>query len=179
MDIVILISGRGSNMEALATSIKNGRISARIKAVISNKHQAPGINIAQDMGIPTFIEENMDDLAYRLRELAPDLVCLAGFMRLLPKDIIDRHTIINIHPALLPLFPGLRAQEQALSEGAQYSGCTVHFVDSGVDTGPIIMQDVVHISPDDTTATLSSRILEREHLLYSRVVNLFARGVLR
>lgn len=164
--IVVLISGRGSNMESLASNVD-------VRAVICNVPEAAGVGIARGMGIECIVEPAMDGVASALDSLDPDLVCMAGFMRILPPDVTERHEVMNIHPSLLPLFPGLHAQRQAVRAGVAYSGCTVHMADAGVDTGRIILQDAVPVMPDDTEDTLSGRILLREHQTYTRAVRLF------
>lgn len=188
LNLGILISGRGSNMEAILNSIKNKEIPANPVLVISNNNDAKGLNIAKNMGVKTRVinsefatRKEFDQKVIAMLEkndITPEngLVCLAGFMRILGSDFVERYKnrIINIHPSLLPAFPGLGAQRQALEYGAKYSGCTVHFVDSGVDTGPIILQKVVEIKDMDTEETLSERILEKEHIAYPEAVKLFA-----
>lgn len=176
--IIILISGRGSNMRALIESAREGRIPARILAVISNKPAAPGLEIARNFGIRCVVEETMDGLDRSLASYGPDLVCLAGFMRILPASITSKYSIMNIHPSLLPLYPGLRAPEQAIRDKARYSGCTVHFAVEGVDAGPIILQAAVPVLPSDTPQTLAARILVQEHIIYSRAVDWFARRLM-
>ena len=165
-EIVVLISGRGSNMEALARNID-------MRAVICNVPDAAGVGIARKMGIECIVEPAMDGVVSALDSLEPDLVCMAGFMRILPPDVTERHKVMNIHPSLLPLFPGLHAQRQAVQAGVTYSGCTVHMADAGVDTGRIILQDAVPVMPDDTEDTLSDRIILSEHQTYTRAVRLF------
>jgi phosphoribosylglycinamide formyltransferase-1 len=176
----ILLSGRGSNFEAIARNVQAGRIRAEIGVVISNKEDALGLARAKDMGLPTrFIpskgkeREAFDrEVVAVLREFQVDLVCLAGFMRILSPYFIREfpRRILNIHPALLPAFPGVDAQKQALEYGVKYTGCTVHIVDEGVDTGPIVCQAVVPVLDDDTVETLSARILKEEHRVYSEAV---------
>jgi phosphoribosylglycinamide formyltransferase-1 len=176
----ILLSGRGSNFEAIARNVQARRIRAEIGVVISNKEDALGLARAKDMGLPTrFIpskgkeREAFDrEVVAVLREFQVDLVCLAGFMRILSPYFIREfpRRILNIHPALLPAFPGVDAQKQALEYGVKYTGCTVHIVDEGVDTGPIVCQAVVPVLDDDTVETLSARILKEEHRVYSEAV---------
>ena len=176
----ILLSGRGSNFEALARNIEAGKIPAKISIVISNREDAPGLAKARDMGLATrFIpskgkeREAYDrEVVAALEEAKVDLVCLAGFMRILSPYFIRAfpRRILNIHPALLPSFPGLDAQKQALDYGAKFTGCTVHIVDEGVDTGPIICQAVVPIHDADTVEALSARILKEEHRIYSEAL---------
>ena len=165
--IVVLISGRGSNMESLAKNVG-------VQAVVCNVPGAAGIKIAQDMGIECIVEPAMDGIVSILDSLDPGLVCMAGFMRILPSHVTERYSVMNIHPSLLPLFPGLHAQRQAVEEGGvRYSGCTVHMADAGVDTGGIILQDAVPVMPGDTEDTLSDRIILKEHEAYVRAVRLF------
>ncbi len=178
--IGILLSGRGSNFEAIARNVQAGKIPAEIALVISNREEAPGLETARQMGLATrFIpskgkeREAFDrEVAAALKEFQVDLVCLAGFMRILSPYFIRAfpRRILNIHPALLPAFPGLDAQKQALDYGVKFTGCTVHIVDEGVDTGPIIRQAVVPVLDDDTVETLSARILKEEHRIYSEAV---------
>jgi len=175
----ILLSGRGSNFLAIYQALSNEDFPAEIGCIISNKKTAPGLIKAIELGLPSYYvktigekrdyEQQMIDL---LEVHKTDLVCLAGFMKILGPDFVGRFRgrILNIHPALLPSFPGLHAQRRALEYGVKYSGCTVHFVDEGVDTGPIVDQIVVPILNDDTQETLSARILEQEHQLYIRAI---------
>ena len=168
--IGVLLSGRGSNFEALAESIRAGRIpGAEIALVVSNREGAPGIEKARARGIPTRVipSKGLEREAYdrqvaaALQEAKVDLVCLAGYMRLLSPYFIAAfpQRILNIHPSLLPAFPGLEAQRQALEHGAKFTGCTVHFVDENLDAGPIVLQSAVAIRDDDTVESLSERIL--------------------
>ena len=166
MRVCVLISGRGSNMEALIRGADN----YVVEKVISNKPDAPGLRIAERLGVECVAETSLDGIRDILDGAGPDLICMAGFMRILPADITENHMVMNIHPALLPKYPGLRGVKQALDDGATYSGCTVHFADSGVDTGRIIAQDMVAVERDDTAKTLADRILEREHRLYVEAV---------
>ncbi|GBC84851.1 Phosphoribosylglycinamide formyltransferase [bacterium HR11] len=188
--IVILISGRGTNMERLIQACQAGEIPARVVRVISDNPEARGLERARAYGVPTVVVPARafpDRAAFEaallaaVREAAPDLICLAGFMRILSPTFVQayRHRIMNIHPALLPAFPGLHAQRQALEYGVKVSGCTVHFVDEGVDTGPIIVQKAVPVLEDDTEETLAARILEKEHEAYPEAVRLFFEGRLR
>jgi len=185
--IGILLSGRGSNFEALAESIAAGRIpGAEIAVVISNREGAPGIDRARQRGLDARVipskglqREDYDrQVVAVLREKQVDLVCLAGYMRLLSPVFVGefRGRILNIHPSLLPSFPGLEAQKQALEHGAKFSGCTVHFVDEHLDAGPIVAQAVVPILDDDTPETLSARILKEEHRIYTEAVRLVLEG---
>ncbi len=176
----ILISGRGSNFEAIARNVQAGKIPAKIAVIISNREEAPGLERAQQMGLNArFIpSKGKDREAYdrevvsALREFHVDLVCLAGFMRILSPYFIREYPgrILNIHPALLPAFPGSDAQKQALERGVKFSGCTVHLVDEGVDTGPIICQATVPVLDADTVESLSARILKEEHRVYSEAI---------
>ena len=181
--IGVLLSGRGSNFEALAASTAAGRIpDAEIAIVASNRDDAPGIEKARARGIDARViasrgleREVYDKLvAAVLREKNVDLVCLAGYMRLLSPYFVEafRNRILNIHPSLLPAFPGLEPQRQALEHGVKFSGCTVHFVDENLDAGPIIMQAVVPIEDGDTPGTLAERILREEHRIYSEAVRM-------
>lgn len=181
--IAILISGRGSNMVALADAVRDGRVdNAEVVLVISDQSQAPGLPKARERGIETLVierlgrtrEEHDREIMAALTARQIDLVCLAGYMRILSPAFINtfRGRILNIHPSLLPSFPGLDAQQQALTHGAQISGCTVHFVDETLDGGPIIGQREVPIRKDDTAESLSARILIEEHKLYAEAVNL-------
>jgi len=176
----ILLSGRGSNFEAIARNIEAGRIPARIRVVVSNREDAPGLALAKKMGltgrfIPSHGKEREAydrEVVAVLREFQVDLVCLAGFMRVLSPYFVREfpHRILNIHPALLPAFRGVDAQKQALEHGVKLTGCTVHLVDEGVDTGPIVCQAVVPVLDDDTVETLSARILKEEHRIYSEAI---------
>lgn len=179
--IAILISGRGSNMVALADAIQHGTIpNAEIVVVISDQPDAKGLRAAEERGLRTLVierrgrkrEEHDREIVSVLRNEQIDLICLAGYMRVLSPFFVNSFAerILNIHPSLLPLFPGLDAQRQALDHGAKVSGCTVHFVDNTLDGGPIIAQRTVPVLDDDTVETLSTRILEQEHILYPEVV---------
>jgi phosphoribosylglycinamide formyltransferase-1 len=182
----ILLSGRGSNFEAIADNVAAGRIDATIAVVISNRAEARGLEIARQRGLNAVCipSKGLDREVYdrmvvaELRKNAVDLVCLAGFMRLLSAYFVREFplAILNIHPALLPSFPGLDAQHQALQHGVKISGCTVHFVDEFLDAGPIIVQTAVPVLNDDTVETLSARILEQEHGLYSEAINIVLSG---
>jgi phosphoribosylglycinamide formyltransferase-1 len=176
----ILLSGRGSNFEAIARNVQAGKIPAKIAVVISNREEAPGLARAREMGLNArFIpskgkeREAYDrEVVAALQEAQVDLVCLAGFMRILSPFFIRAfpRRILNIHPALLPAFPGLDAQKQALEYGVKFTGCTVHIVDEGMDTGPVVRQAVVPILEDDTVETLAARILKEEHRVYSEAI---------
>jgi len=183
----ILLSGRGSNFEAIANNVAAGRIpNARIAVVISNRPEAGGLEIARRLGLSTLVipskgkarKEHDRELAVALRQHKVDLVCLAGYMRLLSPWFVRqfRLQILNIHPSLLPAFPGLEAQEQAFAYGVKISGCTVHFVDEELDHGPIVVQRAVPVLASDDEHTLSARILEQEHIAYSEAINLVLEG---
>jgi phosphoribosylglycinamide formyltransferase 1 len=186
--IAILISGRGSNMIALAEAVRDGRIAAaEIAIAISDQTNAAGLAKARELGIETLVVERRGrpraehdrEVVAALTERRIDLVCLAGYMRVLSSEFIEayRGRILNIHPSLLPSFPGLNAQQQALNQGAKVSGCTVHFVDETLDGGPIIAQRVVRVFDGDTVESLSQRILTEEHSLYPEAVSLVLAGV--
>jgi phosphoribosylglycinamide formyltransferase-1 len=185
----ILISGRGSNMLAIADAIAQGRLQAEIAVVISNREDAPGLALARERGIraAALPSRGLDREIYdqqliaELRRNQVDLVCLAGYMRILSGRFIREFhgRILNIHPSLLPAFPGLDAQHQAVVHGAKYSGCTVHFVDEGLDSGPIILQAVVPVHDHDTADTLSERILREEHRIYSEAIGMVLSGGFR
>ncbi len=185
--LAILISGRGSNLVALAAAVSDGRIpGSEIGLVISDQPDAVGLQHAQERGLKTLVlersggsrESHDHRIVAALQENRIDFVCLAGYMRLLSHDFVDafRGRILNIHPSLLPAFPGLGAQEQALGHGVKWSGCTVHFVDETLDGGAIIAQKIVPVLDGDTEATLSARILEQEHQLYAEAVALVVSG---
>jgi phosphoribosylglycinamide formyltransferase-1 len=182
----ILISGRGSNFLAIADAIATRRLDAEIGVVISNRPEAPGIALARERGLEAMAlaSKGLDREAYdrqlmdQLRKHRVDLVCLAGYMRILSGHFIREfhQRILNIHPSLLPAFPGLDAQHQALEHGAKFSGCTVHFVEEGLDSGPIIGQAVVPVLDDDTVESLSARILKEEHRIYPEAISLVLSG---
>lgn len=184
MRLGILISGRGSNFEAIANHIARKKLDAEIGIVISNRANAPGLEIARQRGIPMRViasagleREAYDRLVVEeLRTHDVDLVCLAGFMRLLSANFIRAfpNRILNIHPSLLPAFPGLDAQRQAFEHGVKITGCTVHFVDEFLDSGPIVIQAAVPVLDDDTVDTLSARMLVQEHLIYSKAIQYIA-----
>jgi phosphoribosylglycinamide formyltransferase 1 len=187
MNIGVLISGNGSNLQAIIDRIEDGTIPARIACVISNRADAFGLQRAEKHGIPAI---HMDHRAFSGRETYDaalvealndyevNLVVLAGFMRIITPVFLDAfpNAVMNIHPALLPSFPGIHAQRQALDYGVKFTGCTTHFVDAGTDTGPIILQAVVPVLPDDTEESLSARIQVEEHRLFPESVRLFAEG---
>jgi phosphoribosylglycinamide formyltransferase-1 len=178
----ILLSGRGSNFEAIADNVAAGRLQAEIAAVISNREEARGLEIARQRGLPALClpskgiprEEYDRRVVEELKSREVELVCLAGFMRLLSAEFCRAFPmrILNIHPSLLPAFPGLDAQKQALEHGVKVSGCTVHFVDEKLDAGPIIVQAAVPVLDDDTEESLAARILAEEHRIYSEAVRM-------
>src|ERR1700684_635222 len=179
--IGVLLSGRGSNFEALAENVRAGRLpNAEIALVVANRDGAPGIEKARARGIPTCVipSKGLEREAYdrqvaaALQDAKVDLVCLAGYMRLLSPYFIAAfpQRILNIHPSLLPAFPGLEAQRQAFEHGVKFAGCTVHFVDENLDAGPIVLQSAVAICDDDTVESLSERILAEEHRIYTEAV---------
>ena len=183
----ILLSGRGSNFEAIADSIAAGRIpEAEIAVVISNRAEALGVERARQRGLEVRVipSKGLEREAYDrqvvavLEEKKVDLVCLAGFMRLLSPYFVGRfrYRILNIHPALLPAFPGLEAQKQALDWGVKVTGASVHFVDENLDAGPIVVQATVPVSDDDTVETLAARILKEEHRIYTEAINIVLSG---
>jgi len=182
----ILISGRGSNMLAIADSIAARRLDAEIAVVISNRGDAPGIAAARERGFHTLamVSKGLDREEYdrklidELRQKGVDLVCLAGYMRILSGHFIRefQQRIVNIHPSLLPAFPGLDAQHQALEHGVKVAGCTAHFTEEGLDSGPIISQAVVPVLADDTAESLSARILKEEHRIYPEAIGLVLSG---
>ena len=183
----VLASGRGSNFRALAEAAAAGRIPAAVVVLVSDRPTAPALDVARAHRIETVVvdpkqhpsrEAHEKAVVAVLDERRVGLVCLAGYMRLLTGAFVDhfRGRLLNIHPSLLPAFPGLHPHRQTLEHGAKISGATVHFVDEGVDTGPIVLQAAVPVRPDDTDATLSDRILAEEHRLYPEAVRLFAEG---
>jgi phosphoribosylglycinamide formyltransferase-1 len=182
----ILLSGRGSNFEAIADNIASGKVDAQIAVVISNKADAPGIGSAQRRGLNALVipskgmarEEHDRAVAAALLEHQIDLVCLAGYMRLLSPWFVQQfpNRILNIHPSLLPAFPGLEAQKQALDYGVKVTGCTVHFVDADLDHGAIILQKTVPVLDTDDDHALAARILEQEHIAYSEAIGIVLEG---
>ena len=182
----ILLSGRGTNFMAIADNVAKGLIPAEIALVVSNRPGAPGLEEAERRGLATRMipskgleREQYDRLLVEaLRSQAVDMVCLAGFMRLLSPYFVSQfpNRILNIHPSLLPAFPGLEAQRQALEHGVKITGCSVHFVDENLDAGPIIVQATVPIGDDDTVETLAARILKEEHRIYSEAINIVLSG---
>ena len=185
----ILLSGRGSNFMAIADNVATGRIPAEIAIVISNRPNAPGLEEAERRGLPTRMipskglerEQYDRQVVAVLKEREVDLVCLAGFMRLLSPYFVSAfpNRILNIHPSLLPAFPGLDAQRQALEYGVKMTGCTVHFVDENLDAGPVVIQSAIPVLDEDTPDTLSARILEEEHRIYSEAINIVLSGCWR
>jgi phosphoribosylglycinamide formyltransferase 1 len=185
--IGVLLSGRGSNFEALADSVAAGRIrNAEIAIVVSNREGAPGIDKAKARGMATRVipSKGLEREAYDrqvvavLQGHAVDLICLAGYMRLLSPYFVSSfpNRILNIHPSLLPSFPGLESQRQALEYGVKFAGCTVHFVDENLDAGPIVLQAAIPVRDEDTEASLSERILAEEHRIYTEAVNIVLDG---
>jgi phosphoribosylglycinamide formyltransferase-1 len=188
--IGVLLSGRGSNFEALADSVAAGRVpDAEIAIVISNREGAPGIAKAQERKIPTRVipSKGLEREVYDrqvvavLKERQVDLICLAGYMRLLSPYFVASfpNRILNIHPSLLPSFPGLESQRQALEYGVKFAGCTVHFVDENLDAGPIVLQAVVPVLDTDTEGSLSERILAEEHRIYAEAVKIVLDGTFK
>lgn len=188
--IAILISGRGTNMVALLEAARAGRLTADVRVVVSNRADAPGLERAAAMGVPTAVLSHRDfqdresfdtALADLIEARGAHIVALAGFMRVLTPAFLRRFPqgVVNIHPALLPSFPGIHAQRQALDYGVKVSGCTVHLVDEGTDTGPILAQGVVQIRDDDTEDTLSARILDTENRLYPEALQALLTGRIR
>jgi phosphoribosylglycinamide formyltransferase-1 len=188
--IAVLVSGSGSNLQAIIDASEKGEIPCRVGLVISNKADAYGLVRAKKHGIPTEVishrdfssrEEFDQRLVEILRKSGAELVCLAGFMRVLTPVFVRAfpNRILNIHPALLPSFPGTHGPKQALDYGVRFSGCSVHFLDEGVDTGPIIVQAVVPVYGDDTEETLAARILIQEHKIYPMAIRLFFQGRLK
>ena len=182
----VLLSGRGSNFEAIADSIEAGSLKAEIAIVVSNNPRAKGLERARGRGLQAICipskameREDYDRLVVaELRKAQVDLVCLAGFMRLLSAYFVEEfpQRILNIHPSLLPSFPGLEAQAQALEHGVKYTGCTVHFVDERLDAGPVLVQKAVPVLDSDNEESLSARILEQEHLAYTEAIRLVLSG---
>jgi len=190
LKIGVLVSGRGSNLQAVIDAIEAKKIKAEIAVVISNVPDVAALDRAKKHGIKAVVidsSEHKDKSSYEkqiikaLEDNNVGLVCLAGYMKLLSSELVHhfKGKIMNIHPALLPAFPGLHVQKKALDHGVKYSGCTVHFVDEGCDTGPIILQAVVPVLDSDTEETLSARILEQEHKIYPEAIRLFSEGKLK
>ncbi len=187
--LAVLVSGNGSNLQVIINKIESGKLDARIACVVSNNTDAYALIRAKAHAIPAIVLENSGFTSRRdydaalvdiLQGYGVELVVLAGFMRILSDVMVNAfpNAIMNIHPALLPSFPGLHAQQQALEYGVKFSGCTVHFVDCGTDTGPIILQAVVPVKQDDTEETLSARIQMEEHRTFPEAINLFVEGKL-
>lgn len=187
LQLAVLASGRGSNFLAIQNAIEKGQLNAKICVLISDKEKAPALQRAQEAGIPTcFVDPRQypdretyeSQIVKQLQAFNIDLVILAGYMRLVGQVLLNAYKlrILNIHPALLPSFTGLHAQQQAVDYGVKFSGCTVHFVDAGMDTGPIILQSVVPVHADDNEASLSDRIIIEEHKIYSQAIQLIAEG---
>ncbi len=183
----ILISGNGSNFQAIIDAIEKKRLDAEVRVVVSNREGAYGLVRAQKHGVPTEIVDHRkfpsreafdQHLIERFKDRQVELVVLAGFMRLLSADFVHAFSnrIMNIHPALLPAFPGLHVQRQAVEAGVRFSGCTVHFVNEECDQGPIIIQAVVPVFPDDSEESLSARILKEEHRIYPKAIQLYSEG---
>lgn len=185
MRVAILLSGRGSNFQAIHDAVASGQLDAEIVSVITNRPDAPGIERARDYGYPAHIldhktfahrEAHEEAVLRVLADARPDIVALAGYMRLLSETFVSHYPnrIVNIHPSLLPSFPGVDAQAQALAYGVRVTGCTVHFVDEHLDAGPILVQRMVGVLPADTVQTLSARILEQEHQAYVEALRLLS-----
>jgi phosphoribosylglycinamide formyltransferase-1 len=187
-----MASGRGSNFDALLDSTRDERSPAGIVVVVSDKPEAAVLAKARAAGIPVEVvdpgtrrgawsPEGVQNLLDLLRGHRTEAVCLAGFMRIVPPEVVRQfpERMLNIHPSLLPAFPGLRPHRQALRAGVKFSGCTVHFVDDGVDTGPIVLQAVVPVEPDDTEETLAARVLREEHRIYPEALRCLAEGRIR
>ena len=183
--LAVLVSGRGSNLQAIIDQIEQGKLKARIAIIITNKSQAQALERGQKHAVKTtFLDPKLYPekaeydrvLATIIKEHDVDLVCLAGYMRILGKEFVQTFNgkIINIHPSLLPAFPGLDVQQKAIDRGVKFSGCTVHFVGEAVDAGPIILQAAVPVHEDDNEETLAQRILEQEHIIYPKAINLIA-----
>jgi len=189
--LAVLVSGRGSNLQAIIDNIEKGTLSAELAVVISDQADAYALERARKHNIPAVhvsakgFKGKRDDydalLVKELRKRNVELICLAGFMRIITPTLIKAfpNRILNIHPSLLPAFPGLHVQKKAIDHGAKFSGCTVHFVDQGMDTGPIIIQAVVPVLDNDTEDSLSERILKQEHKVYSQAIQLYAEGRLK
>lgn len=190
LKVGVLASGRGSNLQSIMNASREERIPAEVAVVLSDNKDAFALERARSAGIPAVAvepsgfssrEEYEQKLIDELKKHGVKLVCLAGYMRLAGRTLLEAYPnrVMNIHPALLPAFPGLHGQQQAWEYGVRYSGCTVHFVDQGMDTGPVILQAVVPVLPEDTADDLAARILEQEHIIYPEAVKLFALGRLR
>jgi phosphoribosylglycinamide formyltransferase-1 len=188
LNIAVLISGRGSNYQAIQRAIESGKLNANIRVVVSDKRKAAGLDIARAANTPIEVVPRQAKtlsladynslLADTIDKYSPDLIVLAGFMRILAREFVSRfpNRVINIHPSLLPSFPGLHSHEQALEAGVRFSGCTIHFVTEEVDAGPILAQAVVPVLGDDTVDALADRVLAQEHKLYPAVIQAIANG---
>lgn len=187
MRLAVLLSGRGSNFQAIHEAVQRGELDAEIVCVLSNRPDAPGIQRARELGYAAHVIDHKafanraaheDEVLRVLDEAHPDFIALAGYMRLLSASFIERyrHRIVNIHPSLLPAFPGVDAQAQAVAYGVKVSGCTVHLVDEHLDAGPILVQRVVEVRDDDTAETLAARILTQEHEAYVEALAKLAKG---
>ena len=187
IDLVVLVSGRGSNLRAIKAAIDGGRCRARIAGVVSDRHRAEALDVASECGIPTAVVRPKDHesrehwdgaLAERVAAFEPELVVLAGFMRIVGPAMLNRfpYGMLNVHPALLPAFPGADGPVQAIAKGVRVSGCTVHLVDAGVDTGPILAQAAVPVLPSDDASSLHARIQREEHRLLPAVIDAIAKG---
>ena len=184
--IGVLVSGRGSNLQALIEEARAGRLGGEVGVVVSNVEGAPALDKARAAGVPAFVrdhrgktrEEHDRAVLHVLQDHGAELVCLAGYMRLLSPAFLGAlpHRVVNIHPSLLPAFPGLEAQRQAWEYGVKVAGATVHLVEEALDAGPIVLQEAVSVRPDDTADSLAARILEAEHRLYPRAVRLLLGG---
>ncbi len=183
----VLVSGGGTNLQSIIDNCQSNKIDAEIKVVVSDKADAYALTRAEEAGIPTAVHNRNDysskedfegAIIESLKSHGAQLICLAGFMRIISPEFLRTfpNRVINIHPALLPSFPGLHGQKQAFDYGVKVSGCTVHFVDEGTDTGPIILQTTVPVKEDDTEETLAARILEQEHRIYPEAIQLYAEG---
>lgn len=190
LPLVVLASGNGTNLQAIMDAIQRGLLPARIQGVITDRPEAGALQRARRAGLPAWVVERgqfssrrafFEAVAERIQESGGHLVVLAGFMRILPAWLVQayRGRVVNIHPSLLPAFPGLEAPRQALEYGVRFTGCTVHFVDEGVDTGPIILQAVVPVYPHDDVESLTARIQEQEHRIYPEALALYAQGRIR
>jgi phosphoribosylglycinamide formyltransferase-1 len=190
LNLGVLISGRGSNLQAIIDACEGGKVPAKVVVVISNDPAAGGLERAKKHNIPAAVFEPKDfkdkntyelEIVKELKKHEVGLVCLAGYMRIIGQVLLEHfpHRIINIHPSLLPSFPGLHAQKQALDHGVTVTGCTVHFVDEGCDTGPIIVQSAVPVKENDTEETLSERILQQEHHIYPLAIEFIAKDKLK
>jgi phosphoribosylglycinamide formyltransferase-1 len=187
LNLAVFVSGSGTNLQSIIDNTENGAIDAKVALVLSNEPDAYGLVRAKNHGIPTAVVNHRDyktrtdfedALIDALSAHPIDLICLAGFMRVLTPHFLGRYPrkVINIHPALLPSFPGTQGQQDAFDYGVRFTGCTVHFVDAGVDTGPIIIQAVVPVMPDDTKDALQKRILAQEHIIYPQAIQYIAQG---